>query len=376
MSREPLPALPCAAFYAAYFGVLGVVLPFLGPYLDFKGIGAMGVGLVTAAFSLSKVAYAPLLGVVIDRGWWMRGVLSLHVALSLAGAVLLRWADTTASCIAASFVAGVGFGAVLPLVEAAILDHLPRVGYGALRLWGSVGFVVASVVTAAVLAPQTGGFPLLLAAALALLLLTCLPFENAARPHHTAASRRIPGAVWALLVLLTLHQAAHGPYYAFFSIHLQENGLSSTAIAAAWSLAVVAELVAFLAGRWMEGTIGMHRLLFMALLLSPARWILLALPVSTPVLVVAQIGHAVTFALVHLTGIQIVQGAVPRASRRFAQALYSGLSFGLGIVLGTALAGPLYAAVGGSGSFLVAAGLSAALALLWLPIGRVLHAPA
>jgi len=69
--------------------------------------------------------------------------------------------------------------------------------------------------------------------------------------------------------------------------------------------------------------------------------------------------------MVHLAAVQLVQRMVPAGARRNAQALYSGLTFGLGIVLGTAVAGPLYVAVSGSGSFLVAAGFAALVAVAW-----------
>jgi PPP family 3-phenylpropionic acid transporter len=372
MRPPPLPALPAATFYAAYFGVLGVVMPFLGPYLDHRGLSAAGIGMVTAAFSLSKVIYAPILGGIIDRGLWFRGVLTCHVLVSVAGAALSRWVHGPAALGFAFVVAGLGFGAVLPLVEAAILDRLPRVGYGALRLWGSVGFVCAGLATARLVRAGTGTFPWLLAAAMVVLAATCAPFERHARPRPSVRGGRLPAAVWGLLVLLTVHQLSHGPYYAFFSVHLEAHRFGSSAIAALWSVAVVAELLAFLAGRSLEN-IGLRPLLACALLLSPLRWLLLALPVSLPVLVVAQCGHAVTFALVHLAGIQLVQRAVPASSQRFAQAVYSGLTFGLGIVAGTALAGPVYAMVGGRGAFLVAGAVAGMVAAAWLPVSRWLE---
>ena len=93
-----------------------------------------------------------------------------------------------------------------------------------------------------------------------------------------------------------------------------------------------------------------------------------ALPPTLPILVVAQLGHSVTFALAHLAGVQLVQQLVPAGARRNAQALYSGLVFGLGIVIGTAAAGPLYAAVGGAGSFLVAAAFSTVVAATWFVV--------
>ena len=75
-----VPSKQAGAFYACYFGVLGVMLPFLGPFLAARGLGAVAVGLVTAAFSLAKLGYAPFLGSWIDRGRWFPGLLGVHMA--------------------------------------------------------------------------------------------------------------------------------------------------------------------------------------------------------------------------------------------------------------------------------------------------------
>jgi PPP family 3-phenylpropionic acid transporter len=203
---------------------------------------------------------------------------------------------------------------------------------------------------------------------------SCLPFERTAHPPQQPARGGIPPAVWALLALLTLHQLAHGPYYAFFSIHLRAAGYGGTAISGLWSLAVVAELAAFLWGGRLEERLGRRLLLGLALLLSPLRWLVLALPPTTAGLVAAQLGHAATFALVHLAGVQVVQAAVPPGAIRRAQALYSGLSFGLGVVAGSALAGPLYARAGARGAFLGAALMSAVVFVAWLAVAPRLRA--
>lgn len=371
----PVPSKRAAAFYATYFSVLGVVLPFLGPYLQHRGVTAVGIGLVTAAFSLSKLAYAPALGAAVDRGLWFRGMLTLHVGVSLISALLLRsLGDDPWHLGIVFFLVGLGYGTVLPLVEATILERLSERTYGWLRVWGSIGFVVAASVAGPLLAGDiVSRFPRLLTAVLALLWLTCVPLDGATRPASGSRRERLSPVVWCLLILLTLHQVAHGPYYAFFSIHLEENGYSSLTIGGMWSLGVVAELVAFVASPWLHRWLGLRRLLGLSLLLAPVRWLLLSLPLSNATLVFAQLGHALTYAMAHLAGVQLVQANVPGGARRYAQALYSGLAFGLGIVLGTAGAGPLYEWVGGSGSFLVAAVFAAVLYVAWLPLGRRLR---
>jgi len=358
-------------FYGAYFGVLGLVLPFLGPFLAARGLGAVGIGLVTSCFSLTKLAYAPVVGRLVDQGRWFRGVLSAHIALAIAAACAVPWIKTDWTLALVFLLVGLGHGTVLPLVEAAVLEKLPTPGYGQLRLWGSVGFVVVAVGAGRLVGgARIEAFPWALAGALALLAVTCQPFERAARPIHRNRDGRLPASVWILLMTLTLHQVSHGPYYAFFSIHLQAAGYGSTAVAMLWSLGVLAELVAFRSGHLLERRLGLKLMLSLALAVTPLRWLLLALPPTLPVLVLAQFGHAASFAVAHLAGVQLVQRLVPPGTARRAQALYSGCAFGLGIVAGTAVAGPLYAGVSGRGSFAVAALFSTLLAISWTFITR------
>ena len=372
-----MPSKLAAAFYAAYFAVLGVVLPHLGPYLEARGVGPAWIGLVVGVFSLAKLVYAPLVGLLVDRGRWWHGLLTAHLAVSVATAALLPWVGGEVGFTLVFFLVGLGFGTVLPLVEAAVLERLPVGGYGPVRLWGSAGFVVAALLSSAVIASRrVVGFPVALAAVLALLTVLTLPFERWAAPaprRQAASPGGIPGSAWALMALLTVHQLSHGPYYAFLSIRLEAAGYPVVAVGALWALGVVAEAVAFRWGTWLERRLGLTTIVSIALLATPFRWGLLALPPTWAPVVAAQLLHAVTFGLAHLGGIQLVQAAVPGAARRRAQALYSGLAFGLGIVAGSVAAGPVYAHYGGSVTFLCAATVSIIVAVAWLPLRR--HLP-
>lgn len=361
-----------AAFYGSYFGALGVILPFLGPFLVVRGLGAVGVGLATAGFSLAKLAYAPLLGAAVDRGRWARGLLTGHALLAAAATAGLGVLHDAWAIGLMLVAAGLGFGAILPLVEAAVLERLPGERYGPLRVWGSVGFVVVSLASGA--AVGRWGlelFPLLATGALVAVLLASLGLEGPARPvAHERGGGRIPRATWLLLALLTVNQVAHGPYYAFFSIELERAGHAALTVSLLWSLGVVAELVAFAAGGRLQVRWGLRPLLAVGLLAGPVRWGLLALGPHLALVTIAQVGHGLTFALAHLAGIQLVQRGVPPDVSRRMQGLYSGLVFGAGIVVGTAAAGPLYAVLGGPGTFAAAAALAAAVALAWLLAGR------
>lgn len=356
--------------------MLGAVLPLLGPWLADRGVGAVGVGLATAAFSLAKLVWAPWVAAWVDRGHWLPRLLALHLAPSVVAASLLPLFDGVIAVTLALLVIGIGYGTVLPLVEATVLEELPASGYGALRLWGSVGFVVVAIAAPLVLGERvTACFPVLLALLLVILMLACRPYDRPVNSHDRPSQASLPAAAWLLLVVLTLHQVAHGPFYAFLSVRLADAGWASSTIGAAWALGVLAELLAFSSSAALQRRLGLARLLTLALVLTPLRWLLLALPATAPVVVLAQLGHAATFALAHAAGIQLVQRSAPPGAERHAQALYSGLAFGLGIVVGTAVAGPAYAWLGGAGSFACAAALSAVVAVAWLSIARRFREP-
>jgi PPP family 3-phenylpropionic acid transporter len=370
-TRPAIPSKHVAAFYATYFGTFAVLVSFLGPYLRAQGLSPVAIGVITAAVPLGKIVWGPLVGAAVDRGRWFTGILSAHLAVGIAAAAALPLLEGFSSHLLTMLLVGFAHGAVLPLVEAAVLDRVSSGAYGRLRLWGSVGFIVAALTVSAVLSAGLAWFPLTLAVALGLIVPTCWPLERSARPEPATSSERspLPAVTWIVLLTLTLHQVGHGPYYAFLSIHLTESGYAATMIGALWALGTAAEILTFLLGDPLERRLGLPRMLMVALALTPVRWLLLALPPHLPTLLAAQLLHAVTYGLAHLAAIQLVQRQVPANATRRAQALYSGLTFGVGLVAGQTLAGPIYDAFGGRGAFAAAGSLAVLVALAWTVVG-------
>ena len=379
-TRPEIPSKHIAAFYATYFGTFAVVVSFLGPYLRSQGLSPVAIGIITAAVPLGKILWAPLVGAAVDRGRWFPGILSMHLVVGIGAAAALPVLTGFTSILLAMMLIGFAHGAVLPLVEAAVLDRVPPGTYGRLRLWGSVGFIVAALTVSVVVTSSIVRFPAALAVALALIVPTCWPLETTARPEPSAGSGRskLPAVTWFVLFVLTAHQIGHGPYYAFLSVHLTESGYAATLIGGLWALGTAAEIATFWLAGPLERSLGLQRMLTVALLITPLRWLLLALPPNLPALFVAQLLHAITYGLAHLAAIQLVQRQVPADATRWAQALYSGLTFGVGLLVGQSLAGPLYGSFGGRGAFVTAAGFAAVVALIWITAGvpRLRQGPA
>jgi len=363
-------SLRLASYYFAYFAAVGVFLPYWPVYLQDRGFSASDIGTLLALYSLSRLAAPNLWGWLADR--------SGRRMLIVRGAGI-----ATLACFPGVFWAGGDFvrlalvmalfcffwTAALPQFEAVTLGHLGRDAhrYSRVRLWGSIGFILTAL----------GGGPLFghwgsavvpwaMFALLGLILAVSLrvpesPRTAAASTRGGLGARLRHPAVWALVATGFLLQASHGPYYTFLTLYLREHGYSETAAGALWSLGVLAEITLFALLPRLLPHVGIARLLRYALALTVLRWLLLGSGLTPlPLLVAVQVLHAASFGLVHVSTLQLVQRYFGPTHAGQGQALYSSFGTGAGGAFGAWFAGWLWQALGGSLTFLLAAGLALA----------------
>lgn len=269
------------------------------------------------------------------------------------------------------------WNASLPQFEAVTFHHLRETNahYSQVRLWGSIGFIITVLAVGQYLR-QGEGIQYLPEIMLACLVglwgmtLVCpektLWHEEGQVPLLTVI--RKPRVLLLLLVCLLI-QASHGPYYTFFSLYLEDYGYGSTAIGWIWAISVASEVVAFLYVRRLFNRFSLERLLLCAVLLTTVRWLLIAYGVTLqPVLILAQLLHAISFALFHAVAIQMIAEMFPQHLQGRGQGLYSSVSFGMGGAIGAFYAGQTWDGLGGQNVYLIAAGLSllAGVLMLWL----------
>jgi PPP family 3-phenylpropionic acid transporter len=100
-------------------------------------------------------------------------------------------------------------------------------------------------------------------------------------------------AVIVFFVACFLSQAAHAPYYGFFSLYLETFGYSREFIGLMWGLGVAVEVGMFVFMHRLLPRFGPRRLLLAALAIAALRWQLIAhLAADLPVLLFAQTLHA------------------------------------------------------------------------------------
>lgn len=359
-----------SAVYFFYFASLGAFMPFWGPYLSEEGFSGAQIGELMAIVLATKIIAPNVWGWLADRAGAHMPVArwgALAGAVAFTGVLLYTGYWWLAVVMAAySFF----WNAILPQFEATTMRSLGRDAhrYALVRLWGSVGFIVAVAVLGwAFDRIAVAWLPwIVLAVLIAVVVATQfvreptrnLDEDNNAPPLLTVLRRP---EVIALFVACFFMQASHGPYYAFFTLYLEQAGYSRSVAGQLWALGVAAEVVLFLLMPRLILRFGAWLLVSAALVLTTLRWgLLAAVPDSLPMLLFIQILHAASYGVYHAAAISLIHYFFPGRLQGRGQALYSSLAFGLGGASGSLVAGYLWDGISPASVYVFAAFLAAA----------------
>lgn len=365
------------AFYVVHFAHLGIVVPFLGPWLEGRGLDAMGIGALTAMLALFNVLAPWSWGRWADESG-RRPLLALIAAAS-AGLALLAAVATRSVWPLVGCVALYGFSrsALLPYVEATSLEQATLRGfaYGPVRLWGSLSFMFAAAIFGLLEQRLSidGGMAIAGATLFLVALLAALfprPWSGALESHPDQAAPRFAGvALVRVFVGCALMQASHAAYYAFYSIRLERLGHDSGTIGGLWAFAVICEVGLLLVVDRVVRRLGHVRVMQVSLLLAALRWAIVAEASSIALLGAAQALHAVTYAAFHVASIRLIFDAFGE-SRARGQTMFSGMTYGLGMLVGGLVAGALAEPLGLDGLFRLSALIAVAGCLALVGLGR------
>jgi PPP family 3-phenylpropionic acid transporter len=375
-----------SAAYATTFAAIGAAWPFLPVYYRSLGFDLHTVGSFTALAAATQLIAAPLWGTIADRFPSSRLVLpasAIGAAVAAGALAVVREPALVVVTIIALFAAGAG---ILPMLDTHALDVVAadRDRYGRLRVWGSVAFIVAVSLVGWIVdrVGIHGLFLVYVPAHLATALVT------ASFQPVTAGIPSVPPRLESLRALVRqprlmrffaaslLGWSALMAVNAFFSIHLVALGAPALLVGSAWALGALVEVPIMWAFPALAARLGGERLLIVGAVLFVVRALLVAW-VHDPLMLVATMTIAgAGFALLLVAGITHASRLAPEGAAATTQAVFSSVSFGLAMIVGSLTGGFLADALGIMGMALVAAGASAvavggyALALRSSPASR------
>jgi PPP family 3-phenylpropionic acid transporter len=371
-----LPYRSISGLYFFYFAWIGAFAPFFSVYLDAAGLAPVEIGVVMALPQVTRIVAPHLWGWLADTAG--RQAVLVRAAV-LAGTVcwLGLFASTAFLWICAVVLAaGFFLSAALPLFEATTLSHLgAETGrYGAIRLWGSVGYIVAVLGVGYALDyyPVRALLWIVTASLLGTFLFACL-VPDARHSEHEADRQPIGHVlkrpeVLALIAACALMAVAHGPYYTFYSIHLVDLGYSKGVTGWLWALGVICEIAIFLWLPRLYAAFTLRGILAASFALAAVRFLAIGWGAgSLAVLLLAQTLHAASFGTFHAAAIGMVHRLFRGRHQARGQAIYGSLTFGVGGMLGSLASGALWDRAGPGITFSAAAACAAAglLIVLW-----------
>ena len=350
-----IPYWRLSGYYFFYFAFIGAFSPYFSLYLQSIGNTATQIAVLMSLMSVMRMLAPALWGWLADRLGARTTILRLSAFLSLIGFAGFLVSDAYGALFASMAFLAFFWSAALPLIETLTFAHLQgQAGrYGNIRVWGSVGFIVAVLGLGYLLDDLPVAALLWISLALLGGILFCALMIPEARAStapavHVALSEilRRPD-VRALLAACFFMSAAHGALYVFYSLHLVAHGYSKSLVGWMWTLGVVAEIVVFMGMPQLLRASSLRGILIFSLAAAVLRFLLIGWGAeSLVVLLFAQVLHGATFGAYHAAAVAAVNGWFGTRHQARGQALYGSISFGAGGMIGGLISGYTWESIG------------------------------
>jgi len=328
-------------FYYFYFSIVGIYIIFLPKVLSGVGYSASEIGIIFAAAPLIRF----ILPFLFIKGLQLNSkIFNAALVLVVISALSFYFSLNYFYLLLCSNIAlGVGLALVLPYVELISLAAIGKERYGKVRLFGSLGFIIVALVLVKFLSSAYIALDFLF-------VLSCVMAgvayfvqrkgvkkENEQETYHNDISLLRDWKLWLGLLLM---QTSFGSFYNFFTIYETDRGISLDMTIYLWSFGVIVEVaMLFFQGRFLRSNL--LSVLQVTIFATVLRWFLVfAYPTILEVLFFAQALHALSFALFHSAAISYL--FLHYKHKSLAQQFFSGITYGLGGLMGALLAGFIY----------------------------------
>jgi PPP family 3-phenylpropionic acid transporter len=351
-----------ALFQGAVFITLGILLPYWALWLDSRGLSSVEIGVVLSLPVWTRLATGPAAAWVADRSGDTRRVLCWLCVGAMLSYALFGTAGAFWQFLILSVCAGGFLTAVVPLADDLTLRAAYRhnLDYGRIRLWGSVTFIITSILGGIAIEHFPRDVILILViAGFAVSVLASFALPSVTRAAGPGTGGRIgpllrDKAFLTFLVAAALVQSSHSVLYGFASLHWEAAGHSSSVIGALWAEAAIIEIGVFAAGAMLVRRVGVVNLLIIGAVACLVRWVVTGWTTALPAVIFAQALHSLTFGASHLAAMHFIARTAPPAVSARAQMAYAAVALGIGNGVTLLGAGVLFEKLGGGAFYVMA----------------------
>jgi PPP family 3-phenylpropionic acid transporter len=328
-----------SAFYFFYFAAVGVYVIFLPKVLHDIGYTTFDIGIILAIPLLMKfiTPFMFLKYIKLDQKMF-KTALAILIILS---ALFYLTLENFYLFMINNALLGVCLSLILPYLEVTAVSNLGKEKYGKSRLYGSIGFMIISLVLAKFLTQPFVAvhYYLVLNILTVIFALLLLRFDIEQKEDEN----EIPFSFFKYLpfwLSLFFMQISFGAFYNFFTIYETQHGISLEVTSYLWSFGVICEILML----YFQSPLLKNNLLNIikfCVAITTFRWVLLYLyPDSLGLTFFTQSIHAFSFGLYHSAVIIYLYSLYE--NKKLAQQFMYGLTYGLGGFIGALVAGAVY----------------------------------
>ncbi|MBP84451.1 MAG: hypothetical protein CMO61_11455 [Verrucomicrobiales bacterium] len=375
--RPPMIALR-RQFFLSY-AVIGSVMPLMTVFLrEQGGFNFLQIGLAMSLMNIPMLCSPALITLLADRNVDSRRILAIAYTCSAFVLSAMYFSHTIALTLTLFIFHGLSFVAMLPLQDGyyfSLAEQKRRSGesvisYPLIRVWGTVGFILPSLIlyfplskgaTANAILPCAVSFCLLS-------LLNSFTLPTVEKPKRT--SNRLPtkealqaifapNARW-LSIGLFFGFMAVSAFYAFIGNFFDESlGIPKKYIGLIINIGVVIEVGFTLIMPWMQRKIDLKGIMVLGLFCMALRMVLLAFFPTPAMAVVVQLCHGLEVLALFVGPVMFLDRLATDEFRNSIQGVFTMVIGGVARVVGGVAAGLIVMRFGLQGGLLYGACLSA-----------------
>lgn len=330
--------------YFLGYGSLACYFPFLAVYFKSRGLTYIESGMAFSLSSLVSIVAQPFWGYITDRYLNKRLVILINMIVCSVIIYLYIFANSFVPVMIGVFLLIFFQSSIMSISDAfcyEISDKMPQINYGQIRLVGSIGFAVLSLVLG-VLVQQFGiniNFyiysALFILAAIFLSDIHIAGESNIKRPAASDILQVLKDYKFILFVasvmILNITLGAHSSYIVSL---IEATGGNVANLGIVWFAQAIAELPVFYLGTRLLKKFNVLNLYIAAVILYILRMFLSSISPSHYMVIGIQLMQGITYPLYLVAAMEYVNIIVPDKIRASGITLLSSLGFGLGALIG------------------------------------------
>lgn len=339
--------LPLKTFLFSFHATNTIILSFLPLYLRYKGLSGTEIGWVLAIGPFASLFSQPFWGYMSDKYKTVKTMIIICMIGFLLTGIVFFQLNTVGMILAVGAVFyffNFPVGALGDSLGQRRADEL-GISFGSIRMWGSIGFAVSSLVIGEVL-NQVGikyiMWPYLTFGLLALFVAFRLQdvktTEDPIQIEDVKKLLQSKAFLFFLLFVLFI-AASHRANDSFIGLYISELGGSERLVGIAWFIGVISEALVFaLAFFWFRKYPTLIFIIIGGFIYS-FRWLVYA-AISDPMIILAfQVLHGLTFGVFYLAAMAYVSKIIPKNLQSTGHLLFYMVMFGVAGIIGSLAGG-------------------------------------